>query len=147
MSLNLYNNFGVGAVAIAAVLNECNTLPISKVALIFPFINHQELLNYLSKKTTKIKSFDKLVIEKTSFFSNFNKRYYDSLSSTINALQYLNDQGYIEFKDHEVHMIKLMDYSKEMGTRTSKIFLASKNINLILDELVEKLYLNLRIEL
>ena len=27
MSLNLYNNFGVGAVAIAAVLNECSSLP------------------------------------------------------------------------------------------------------------------------
>ena len=105
------------------------------------------MLSYLSRKSTKINSFDKLVIEKTSFFSNFNKRYYDSLSITINALQYLNDQGYIEFKDNEVHMIKPMGYSKEMGTRTNKIFLASKNINVILDELVEKLYLNLRIEL
>lgn len=147
MSLNLYNNFGVGAVAIAAVLNKCSSLPISKVTLIFPLINHQELLSYLSRKSTKINSFDKLVIEKTIFFSNFNKRYYDSLSSTMNALQYLNDQGYIEFRNNEVHMIKSMDYSKEMGTRTSKIFLASNNINLILNELVEKLYLNLRIEL
>jgi hypothetical protein len=147
MSLNLYNNFGLGAVAIAAVLNECNSLPLSKVTLIFPFVNHQELLNYLSRKSTQVKSLDKLIVEKTVFFTNFNKRYYDSLSSTINALQYLNDQGYIEFIDNEVSLIKPMVYSKEMGARTSKIFLASKNISLIFNELVEKLYLNLRIEL
>ena len=147
MSLSLYNNFGIGVLAITAVLNECHSLPMSKITLIFPLINHQEMLNYLSRKSTNVKSLDKLIVEKTVFFSNFNKRYYDSLSTTINALQYLFDQGYIEFKNNEVCLIKPMEYSKKMGDRSNKIFLASKNISLIFNEMVEKLYLNLRIEL
>jgi len=147
MSLSLYNNFGVSVLAITAVLNESYSLPMSKITLIFPLINHQEMLNYLSRKSTNVKSLDKLIVEKTVFFSNFNKRYYDSLSTTINALQYLFDQGYIEFKNNEVHLIKPMEYSKKMGDRSKKIFLASKNISLIFNEMVEKLYLNLRIEL
>lgn len=147
MSLSLYNNFGVGVLAITAVLNESHSLPMSKITLIFPLINHQEMLNYLSRKSTNVKSLDKLIVEKTVFFSNFNKRYYDSLSTTINALQYLFDQGYIEFKNNEVRLIKPMEYSKKMGDRSKKIFLASKNISLIFNEMVEKLYLNLRIEL
>lgn len=147
MNLNVYNNFGIGAIAIAAVLNKCKSLPIAKITLIFPLVAHQELLSYLSRASIQIKSLDKLLIEKTVFFSNFNRRYYDSLASTLNALQYLNDQGYIEFKENEIRMIKPLDYSNKMGKRTKKIFLASENITLILNESVEKLYLNLRVEL
>jgi hypothetical protein len=147
MSLNIFNNFGVGSVAIMAVLNHCQSLPVEKITLIYPFIAHQELLNYLSNSRVNVKSLDKLLIEKTVYFSNFNSRYYDSLSNSFNALQYLNDQGYIEFKENVVYLTKKLDYSKEMGTRVNKIFSASENIASILNELSEKLYLNLRIEL
>lgn len=147
MSLNIFNNFGVGSVAIMAVLNHCKSLPVAKITLIYPLIAHQELLGYLSNSRTNVKSLDKLLIEKTVYFSNFNNRYYDSLSSSFNALQYLNDQGYIELKENIVYLTKNLDYSKAMGKRVNKIFSASENIASILNELSEKLYLNLRIEL
>jgi hypothetical protein len=147
MSLNVFNNFGIGSVAIMAVLNHCKSLPIDKITLIYPFIAHQDLLSYLSNSRANVKSLDKLLIEKTVYFSNFNSRYYDSLANSFNALQYLNDQGYIELKENIVYQIKELEYSKGMGKRVNKIFSASENIASILNELSEKLYLNLRIEL
>lgn len=147
MNLSYYNNISIGIVALGSVLNQRKELPISKLFLIFPLISHQKLLQHLGRKTTKIKSIEKLIAEKTSFFSNFNKRYNDSLALTFNALQYLNDTGYVDVVDGTVILAKPFEYHKNMGSRSNKIFNASENISLLLKERVDKLYLNLRVEL
>ena len=147
MNLNYYNNLGMGIVSLGSVLNQKNELPISKLFLIIPFITHQKLLQHLGRSTTKIKSIEKLIVEKTSFFSNFNKRYNDSLVLAVNSLQYLHDSGYINISNGNVTLIKTFEYDKNMGNRASRIFNASKNISLILEDSPNKLYLNLRVEL
>jgi len=147
MNLNYYNNISMGIVALGAVLNQSKDLSISKLFLIFPLLSHQILLQHLGRKTTKVKSIEKLVIEKTSCFSNFNKRYSDSLVVTINALQYLNDTGYVTVEDGTVTLKKLFEYDKKMGNRARKMFNAAENIASILEEKSSKLYLNLRVEL
>ena len=148
MTLNYYNNIGIGAVALGAVLNHSKELSITRSCLIFPLIAHKELLQHLCRKTTSIKSIEKLIVEKTSYFSNFNKRYYDSLVLTFNTLQYLNDTGYVQInEEQQVILVKPLEYDKKMGKRAGKIFDASKNIALLLQERTDKLYLNLRIEI
>ena len=147
MNLSYYNNISIGVIALGAVLNQSKELSISKIFLIFPFISHQKLTQHLGRKTTKIKSSEKLIVEKTSFFSNFNKRYTDSLVVTINALQYLNDMGYVRIYDGKVILEKPFEYDNKMGNRALKIFKASENIALILREGTSKLYLNLRVEI
>lgn len=147
MNLSYYNNISIGIVSLGAVLNQSKELSISKIFLIFPFLSHQKLTQYLGRKTTKIKSSEKLIVEKNSFFSNFNKRYTDSLVATINALQYLNDTGYVKIHDGKVILEKPFKYNKNMGKRANKIFNASGNISLILRENSDKLYLNLRVEI
>jgi hypothetical protein len=142
-----YNNVGIGIIALGSVLNHSKELSISKVFLIFPFLSHQKLLTYLGRKTTTITNIEKLVVEKISFFSNFNKRYMDSLILTINALQYLNDTGYINITNEKVIFNKSFEYDTKMGTRAKKMFNASKNISLILKDNQEKLYLHLRVEI
>lgn len=147
MNLSYYNNFGIGVVALGAVLNQCKELPISKLFLIFPLSSHQKLLQHLGRETTKIKSIENLIVENTSYFSNFNKRYCDSLVMTVNALQYLNDTRYVDFVNGKVILVKPFEYDKKMGDRAGKIFHASKNIALLLSERSSKLYINLRVEL
>ncbi len=147
MNLRYYNNISIGVIALGAVLDQSDELSISKLFLIFPLISHQKLLQHLGRNTTKIKSIEKLIVEKTSYFSNFNKRYIDSLVLTVNALQYLNDTGYVNITNGNIILIKSFKYDKKMGNRANKIFNASENIALLLKERSNKLYLNLRVEL
>ena len=147
MNLRYYNNISIGVIALGAVLDQSDELSISKLFLIFPLISHQKLLQHLGRNTTKIKSIEKLIVEKTSYFSNFNKKYIDSLVLTVNALQYLNDTGYVNVIDGNIILIRPFKYDKKMGDRANKIFNASENVALLLRERPDKLYLNLRVEL
>lgn len=147
MNVNYYNNFGVSVVAIGAVLNISHSLSLSKIFLIFPLLSHQKLLQYLSRKTTKIKSIEKLISDETSYFSNFSERYMDSLVITVNSIQYLNDTGYIEISDGVIKLIKPLEYNEKMGKRAKNFFKASENISSLLTETENKLYLNLRVEI
>ena len=147
MKLSYYNNISMGIVALGAVLNESKELPISKLFLVFPLLSHQKLLQYLGRRTTEIKSIEKLIVEKTSCFSNFNSRYFDSLVLTVNALQYLNDTGYVDVTDEKVTLVKPFEYDSKMGDRANKMFKASENTALILRERSSKLYLNFRVEI
>lgn len=147
MNTDYYNNIGFGVLSLGAVLSKSKTLSISKLFLIFPLLSHQELLQYLSRKTTKIQSIEKLIIEKTSFLANFNKRYYASMCLTMNALQYLNDLGYVKIEGGTIILSKSFEYDKEMGTRAKKVFFASSNISQLLKGNVDNLYVNLRVEI
>lgn len=143
-----YNNIGICASSILSTLQEINEeVELTKILLIMPFLSHRELTNYLSKANVKILSLDGLLIDKKSYFTNFNKRFYQSLPSTINSLQFLQDIEIIQIKENKVSLLKEITYNKEMGKRAEKVYKASKNIAKILKESNEKLYLNLRIEL
>lgn len=144
---NYYNNFGIGAVAIASVLKFSHQLPVAKVFLIFPFLSNIRLLHYLGRSSTNIESFDSLIIDKINLFSNFNKRYLSSVQLTSNAIQYLTEMEYVEIKDGKIKAIKSFEYETSMGSRAKKIFNAAKNVSIILDTNAEELYLNLRVEI
>jgi len=128
-------------------LSRSNALSISKVFLVFPLLSHQKLLQYLARQTTSVKSIEKLISDQVSYFSNFNKRYMDSLVMTMNSIQYLNDAGYIDISDGVVKLVKPFEYDSKMGKRANSIFKASDNIAKLLAETESKLYLNLRVEL
>lgn len=142
-----YNNIGIGAIAICSVLAHKNKLSVASMTLILPLVTHKECLSYLTKSSTNIKSIEKLITEKTTFFSNFNARYYDSLCLSFSSVQYLTEMGYVQLKDDYLVKSKSLEYDKKMGDRAKKIFLASNNICEILSENESKLFLNLRIEL
>lgn len=147
MKINYYNNLGVGIVSLGFVLSKAITLPLSKLFLILPFVTHSELLTYLARQSTKIQSIEKLIVDKTVCFSNFNKRYYDALTLTVEAIEYLKDLDYIQIKNGSVTLLKDFNYDKNMGTRAEKIHKTSTNIAKILKDRADNLYLNLRIEL
>jgi len=142
-----YNNLGLESLAIMFVLKEAGTLPISKILLVLPFTAHKAMLNHLANGRTKVQSFERYLIERTSYFSNFNDRYYDNLVSSMNAVQLLSEIGAIEIVEGNISLLNLLEYSSSMGTRANKIYKASKNISTILAADVDILHLNLRVEL
>lgn len=147
MKSNYYNNLGLGIISLGFVLDKTKILPLSKLFLILPFVTHAELLSYLARANTNIQSIEKLIVDKTVCFSNFNKRYYDALALTMEAIQYLNDLEYIQIENGKVTLIKDFNYDKSMGKRADKIYKTSTNIAKILKDRADNLYLNLRIEL
>ena len=147
MNLENYNNIGITSIAINSVLSLSKELSIPKALLIMPLFTSKDLTSHLSRKTTEIKSIEKLISEKTPLFSNFNKRYYDSLVNSINAIQLLIETNQILIIDGKLITNKSFQYLKSMGKRAEKINTASQNVSKLLNENTEKLYLNLRIEL
>lgn len=142
-----YNNIGIGAITIGSVLSVNNELSLSKTTLILPFITHTECLNYLARATTKVTSIEKLIAERTSYFSNFNARYYDTLCLSFSSIQYLTEMGYAKLQGDLLLMIKPLEFNAKMGTRANKIFQAANNVSELLLENDKKLYLNLRVQL
>lgn len=142
-----FNNLGIGILAIGSVLNINSELSLAKTTLILPFITHTECLNYLARATTNAKSIEKLIAEKTNYFSNFNARYYDSLCLSFSSIQYLIEMDYIKHQEDLLLKIKSLEYNAKMGARAKKIFQAANNISVLLSEADKKLFLNLRVEL
>ncbi|MCB0538755.1 MAG: hypothetical protein KDE33_14665 [Bacteroidetes bacterium] len=147
MKVEYYNNLGIGIISIGFVLNHIERVSVSKATLILPFISHNELLSYLGRKTTQIRSIEKLIVNRSPSFSNFNKRFFSSLVLTFNSLQYLNDMGYIRIENGDIIKLKNISYHNKMGKRAEKIEKASSNIANILHESTINLFLNLRIEI
>jgi len=142
-----YNNIGVGVIAIGAALSISNELSVAKATLILPFITHNESLYYLARTTTQVQSVEKLISEKTSFFSNFNARYYDALTLSFSSIQYLTEMGYARYDEGVLLKIKSLEYDAKMGDRAKKIFQAANNVSAILSESDKNLFLNLRVQL
>lgn len=142
-----YNNLGVGTIAIGAALSISNELSVAKATLILPFITHTECLYYIARKTTQVPSVEKLISEKTSFFSNFNSRYYDALTLSFSSIQYLTEMGYARLDTGVLLKTKPLEYDAKMGTRAKKIFQAANNISSILKGSDKTLFLNLRVQL
>lgn len=148
MKLDSFNNIGIASIAIYAVLIHTSELTLAKTLLIPPIFSSSPLTQYLARKSSNVKSIEKLITEKTPLFSNFNKRFYDTLPLSINSIQFLIkanlvtlDKGIIRINSEEII------YTKEMGKRAEKIFKASENLSALLETTPEKLYLNLRIAL
>lgn len=147
MRTEIINNLAFSSVAMAMVIEKSKKIELAKSMLIMPFLAHSELLSYLAKGKTKIKGLDNLIIEKLPFFSNFNKRYYDNLSTSINSLQFLFETDVISIENNLAISKEKIKHVTDMGERAKKVSKASTNLAKILSEDASNLYLNLRIEL
>lgn len=147
MRTETINNLAFSSLAMAMVIQKAGKIELTKALLIMPFLAHKELLSYLANGKTKIKSIDKLIVDKLSCFSNFNNRYYDNLNTSINALQFLIEVDVISIENSFVISNESIEYKSSLGNRLMKASKASDNISKILSEDVSNLYLNLRIEL
>lgn len=142
-----YNNLGINAFAISAVLKEAGFLTLPKIALILPLAAHGETIRKLSHGSLRFISFEHYIIENVDLFYNFNERYYASLNPTLNALQFLNEIDVITLKDDGAIIRNEMPFDIAMGKRAERLWRASANIASMLSVDSEIFYLNARIEL
>ena len=147
MKNDTYNNLGIGIVSIGFVINIMKSISLDKVFLIIPFFTHQELLTYLGKSNSDIKSIEQIISNKIGCFSNFNNRYFDTLVLSMNAIQYLIDMEYVELINGNLVLKKAMVFDNKMGARAEKIYKASNNVAKLLNDNSSNLYLNLRVEI
>lgn len=143
----LYNNLGIAIVALSALLLHLEQISLAKIFLVMPFVTQKKLLQQLAKEEN-VKSIENLLSKKTSYFGAFSKRFYASLTLTMNALQYLVEMQYIKVEKGTVVKLKNYDFSSDIGERSSLIVKAAYNIALLLNTTrEEQLYLNLRVKL
>lgn len=147
MRTEALNNLAFASLAIAMVVEKSGRLELTKALLIMPFLAHKELLSYLANGKIRVKSLDKLIVDKLHCFSNFNNRYYDNLGTSLNALQFLSEVDVVSIDESHVVSKEKIEYTSSIGIRSEKASKASHNLSKILDEDASNLYLNLRIEL
>lgn len=146
MRTETLNNLAFASLAISIVVDKSQKLELTKVLLIMPFLAHKELLSYLANGKTQIRSLDKLIIDKLHCFSNFNNRYYDNLSTSINAIQFLSEVDMVSIDNSHMISMEKVECFNSVGNRLKRVSKASENLSKILSEDTSSLYLNLRIE-
>lgn len=148
MNGRLYNNIGICSLAIAFTLQQVNKLTLSEILLIMPIITHEELLQYVAKKSSNFQSMEQLIVRKQECFSNFNARFYDGLVVSINAIQLLVEIEIIKLEAGMIFSLEYIQYENSMGKRAKKIFDAAPRIaSIIVNNNTKNLYTNLRIKL
>jgi len=144
---HLYNNLGISSLGIVFTIRHLCPLSLTKSLLIMPIITHKDLLQHLSRKTTKVHSLEQVLVSHQRCFSNFNARFYDSIITSINSIQFLAEVEMIEVIENEIIAVENLDYAMSMGKRAKKIFDAAPNIARIINSDSSGLYTNLRIQI
>ncbi|MCP3032656.1 DUF6521 family protein [Halobacillus sp. A1] len=143
-----FNNEAIGMVAIASVLNYMQRVSISKAMLILPLALHEPTINYLKLKSVKVKSLEQLIADKYHLLTNFNKRYKSLMPISLNSLFLLEEMEIISMKGGIISLEKEINFDdSRLGKRGKNVNKSALNIKNILDDDVEYLYLQLRVEL
>lgn len=143
----LYNNIGIGVIALSSVMEHMPKITLTNALLILPLITHTPTLSYLSRKTTNIPSSSSLLISHPELFINFNDRFYNALPLSINTIQFIIKNNLGNLEDNFLYSERKIEINNKYGKRAKKIFLASNNIAKLLIESDKELYLNFRVQL
>lgn len=144
---SFYNNLGIDAFAISAVLEKAEFLTFPRLMLILPIVAHRAMVRQLANSKSRIIGFEQYFIEQTQYFYNFADRYHACLAPTVNALQLLNEIGSLEFRADGAAIAAPMPITAAMGSRAARIHRASSNIATLIACSADVFYLNARIEL
>lgn len=145
---DLYNNEIISAVSIASILRYLKKSTISQLSLVLPLISHKKTLNFLSKKNTKVRSIEELIIKNPDTIVNFNDRYLSCLITSLNSVLLLKEMNIIQMDNKNIIYLENNEFdftSEKLGTRLEKIISCSDKLAYILDDKIENLYLQLRV--
>ncbi|WP_312941696.1 three component ABC system middle component [Oscillibacter sp.] len=147
---SFYNNEILTGIAILSVLHEVEELEVSKALLVQPILSYRGVLNFVKKKNVKIRSIEELISKKSLQFCNFNKRYFDNLELSMNAILLMRQLGFLDIRDNKLVRgnVEFDLDNKTLGDRANEIIKGASNIsNAINKGDASNLYLSLRIEL
>ncbi|WP_368930521.1 three component ABC system middle component [Achromobacter xylosoxidans] len=141
-----YNNPGICATAILAVIAHSERLSVAKSLLIMPLVMHDATVRYLGDSRVIFREVASLVAHRPDLFANFNSRFNDSVATSVNAIQWIVAAGYASF-DGTLAVHKPIHIDKSFGDRAQRIAKASENIAAVLAAPANELYLNFRVQL
>ncbi|MBV7549876.1 hypothetical protein KW849_26700 [Pseudomonas sp. PDM26] len=141
-----YNNSGVAAIAIAATLEHCKSLSLSKALLVMPLAMHTSTIKYLAKGNIRSREIASLLAIRPDFVQNFNQRYHSSLVHSVNGIQLLNSLDIIKLDDG-LHLQRSLNINNSYGKRADLIAKAALEISHLLKSSEVELYVNLRVQL
>ncbi|QYY41511.1 three component ABC system middle component [Aneurinibacillus thermoaerophilus] len=146
----VYNNEAIGVISIAAVLKKVRQVSYAKALLILPIALHKELINFLKREQTTIKSIEQLVARRGNHLANFNERFIELIPVSINSIMLLNEMGIVKLGNGSIYYNEKIEFNFEdesLGKRTSDILKATNNISNLLKQDVSDLYLHLRVQI
>ncbi|WP_339181211.1 three component ABC system middle component [Bacillus sp. FSL R5-0560] len=151
----LYNNEILGVIALYSVISRFSSISPAKVMLILPIAMHNSLVSYLNDSRTKVMSLGQLIVKKTEFFSNFNRRYYSLLDVSMNSLLILIKLGLVSFDENgnivpnkeANEYTRLIKQKKMLGKRANNIINASSAIAKLISMDNNSLYFELRVKI
>ncbi|MBB5766013.1 three component ABC system middle component [Xanthomonas euroxanthea] len=141
-----YNNAGICATALSAVLSHGEQLSVAKALLVMPFVMHDATIRYMGKSNVSFRPIASLVAHKPDLFANFNSRFDESIAVSLNAIQLIVAAGYAKF-DGSLILLQPLKIDASFGKRAQRIVKASEHIAAVLTNPVDELYLNLRVKL
>lgn len=147
---SFYNNEMLTGIAILSVLYQIEELEITKALLIQPILSYCDILNLVKKRNVKIRSIEELIVKKNLPFTNFNKRYLESLELSINSILLMKHMNFIKIYDNKLFIGKnIFDlYDSNLGKRAKDLVNGAICISKAIDKGdASNLYLSLRIEL
>lgn len=146
----LYNNEGIGLVALISVLRETKKLEYSKAFLIFPFLLNNDIVKYLKRRNANVLGISSLISNQIVVFSNFNAIYYSFYPLTLNVIAIAEELQLISISQNFIEYIEPNKFeinSSELGNRAESIVSASKPLADLLQQSSQQLYFSLRIKL
>lgn len=147
---SFYNNELITGIAILAALKTTKVLDISKALTIQPLLSYPGILNFVKKNNTKVRSIEELIVKRNIIFTNFNKRYFENLSLSINSIFLLKQLNLIRIEGNKLIPTNIQfDFTdKTLGDRAKEVIAAASNLaEMLKREDASNLYLSLRIEI
>lgn len=141
-----YNNVGICATALLAVLSHAGQLNVAKALLVMPLVMHDATVSYMGNGRVVKRKAAALVAHRPDLFGNFNSRFEEGLAVTMNAIQLIVAAGYAKF-DGTLTLLKPFDIDASFGKRALRISKAANHIAAVLASPVDELYLNFRVQL
>lgn len=141
-----YNNAGICATAILAVLAHAQRLSVAKALLVMPLVMHEETVRYMGNGRVAFREVTGLVAHRPDLFANFNSRFEESIAVSVNAIQWIVAAGYASF-DGALVLLQPLKIDTNFGKRVQRIGKASEHIAAVLAAPVDELYLNFRVQL
>ncbi|MCM1399377.1 MAG: hypothetical protein NC225_07860 [Clostridium sp.] len=150
MNKSLQHNEIITGISILSVLKYSQTLDVSKVMLIEPFLSYKSVLDLMARKNSSIQSVEDIIIKESISFVTFNERYRERFKLSVNAIMLFDKLRLLRIEDNMIAFCADdFDFNNDsLGKVVNKRVRAAKKLaEILMKGEASDLYLSLRVEL
>lgn len=149
MNKSLQHNEIITGISILSVLKYSQTLDVSKVMLIEPFLSYKSVLDLMARKNSSIQSVEDIIIKESISFVTFNERYRERFKLSVNAIMLFDKLGLLRIEDNMITFCADdFDFNNNsLGKVVNhRVRAAKKLAEILMKGEASDLYLSLRVE-